>query len=161
LRKKSLDNKKICSIKQLVEIIKHLKAKKKKIVFTNGCFDLIHIGHVSLFQKAKTLGDVLIVAINSDKSLANLKGPKRPLVPQKDRTKLLAAITAIDYVVVFNEQTPFELLSKLKPDVLVKGGDYKIEDIVGREFVKKVYRYPLVEGKSTSNLIKLIVERYS
>jgi D-beta-D-heptose 7-phosphate kinase/D-beta-D-heptose 1-phosphate adenosyltransferase len=156
-----LDNKKICSIKQLVEIIKHLKAKKKKIVFTNGCFDLIHIGHVSLFQKAKTLGDVLIVAINSDKSLANLKGPKRPLVPQKDRTKLLAAITAIDYVVVFNEQTPFELLSKLKPDVLVKGGDYKIEDIVGREFVKKVYRYPLVEGKSTSNLIKLIVERYS
>ncbi|MDD2524015.1 MAG: D-glycero-beta-D-manno-heptose 1-phosphate adenylyltransferase [Endomicrobiia bacterium] len=156
-----MDNKKICSIKQLVEIIKHLKAKKKKIVFTNGCFDLIHIGHVSLFQKAKTLGDVLIVAINSDKSLANLKGPKRPLVPQKDRTKLLAAITAIDYVVVFNEQTPFELLSKLKPDVLVKGGDYKIEDIVGREFVKKVYRYPLVEGKSTSNLIKLIVERYS
>lgn len=156
-----MDNKKICSTKKLVEIINQLKAKKKKIVFTNGCFDLIHIGHVSLFQKAKTLGDILIVAINSDKSLAGLKGPKRPLVSQKDRTKLLAALTAIDYVVVFNEQTPFELLSKLKPDVLVKGGDYKIEDIIGREFVKKVYRYPLVEGKSTSNLIKLIVERYS
>jgi len=156
-----LDNNKICSTKKLIETVKKLIEENKKIVFTNGCFDLIHIGHVSLFQKAKTLGDVLIVAINSDKSLAGLKGPKRPLVPQKDRTKLLAAITAIDYVVIFNEQTPYELLKKLRPDILVKGGDYKIEDIIGREFVKKVYRYPLVAGKSTSNLIKLIVERYS
>ena len=154
-------NQKICSRKKIIEIVKKLKQQKKKIVFTNGCFDLLHIGHVSLFQKAKTLGDVLIVAINSDKSLAGLKGPKRPLVPQKDRTKLLAALSCIDYVVVFGEQTPYELLSKLKPDILVKGGDYKIEDIVGREFVKKVYRYPLVAGKSTTNLIKLIVERYS
>jgi rfaE bifunctional protein nucleotidyltransferase chain/domain len=155
-----LVNQKICSRKKIIEVVKKLKQQKKKIVFTNGCFDLLHIGHVSLFQKAKTLGDVLIVAINSDKSLAGLKGPKRPLVPQKDRTKLLAALSCIDYVVVFGEQTPYELLSKLKPDILVKGGDYKIEDIVGREFVKKVYRYPLVAGKSTTNLIKLIVERY-
>ena len=155
-----MQNKKICSRKKIIEVVKKLKQQKKKIVFTNGCFDLLHIGHVSLFQKAKTLGDVLIVAINSDKSLAGLKGPKRPLVPQKDRTKLLAALSCIDYVVVFGEQTPYELLSKLKPDILVKGGDYKIEDIVGREFVKKVYRYPLVAGKSTTNLIKLIVERY-
>ena len=154
-------NQKICSRKKIIEVVKKLKQQKKKIVFTNGCFDLLHIGHVSLFKKAKTLGDVLIVAINSDKSLAGLKGPKRPLVPQKDRTKLLAALSCIDYVVVFGEQTPYELLSKLKPDILVKGGDYKIEDIVGREFVKKVYRYPLVAGKSTTNLIKLIVERYS
>ena len=153
-------NQKICSRKKIIEVVKKLKQQKKKIVFTNGCFDLLHIGHVSLFQKAKTLGDVLIVAINSDKSLAGLKGPKRPLVPQKDRTKLLAALSCIDYVVVFGEQTPYELLSKLKPDILVKGGDYRIEDIVGREFVKKVYRYPLVAGKSTTNLIKLIVERY-
>ena len=151
---------KILSRKETIEVVKKLKQQKKKIVFTNGCFDLLHIGHVSLFQKAKTLGDVLIVAINSDKSLAGLKGPKRPLVPQKDRTKLLAALSCIDYVVVFGEQTPYELLSKLKPDILVKGGDYKIEDIIGREFVKKVYRYPLVAGKSTTNLIKLIVERY-
>ena len=152
---------KILSRKKLIEIVKKLKKQNKKIVFTNGCFDLLHIGHVSLFQKAKTLGDVLIVAINSDKSLAGLKGPKRPLVPQKDRTKLLAALSCIDYVVVFSEQTPYELLSKLKPDILVKGGDYKIQDIIGREFVKKVYRYPLVQGKSTTNLIKLIVRRYS
>ena len=151
---------KILSRKKLIEVVKKLKKQNKTIVFTNGCFDLLHIGHVGLFQKAKTLGDILIVAINSDKSLSGLKGPKRPLVSQKDRTKLLAALSCIDYVVVFGEQTPYNLLSKLKPDILVKGGDYKIEDIIGREFVKKVYRYPLVKGKSTTNLIKLIVERY-
>jgi len=155
-----LKNQKFHSAKKTAEIIKKLKDQGKKIVFTNGCFDLIHVGHISLFQKAKTLGDVLIVAINSDKSLAGLKGPKRPLVCQTDRVKLLSAIDVIDYIVIFSEQTPYNLLKKLTPDVLVKGGDYKIEDIVGREFVKKVYRYPLVKGKSTSNLIKLIVERY-
>lgn len=154
-------NQKVCSRKKIIEIVKKLKKQNKTIVFTNGCFDLLHIGHVSLFKKAKSLGDILIVAINSDKSLAGLKGPKRPLVCQKDRTKILAALSYIDYVVVFGEQTPYKLLSNLKPDILVKGGDYKIEDIVGREFVKKVYRYPLVKGKSTTNLIKLIVERYN
>jgi len=154
-------NNKICSTCEIIKVVEKLKKENKKIVFTNGCFDLLHIGHVSLFQKAKTLGDVLIVAINSDASLAQLKGPKRPLVPQTDRTQILAALSCIDYVVVFNEQTPCELLSKLKPDILVKGGDYKIEDIVGKEFVKEVYRYPLVEGKSTTKLIKLIIERYS
>ena len=154
-------NNKILLTEELIKAVEKLKKENKKIVFTNGCFDLLHIGHVSLFQKARTLGDVLIVAINSDSSLAQLKGPKRPLVPQTDRTQLLSALTCVDYVVVFNEQTPYELLSKLKPDILVKGGDYKIEDIVGKEFVKEVYRYPLVEGKSTTNLIKLIVERYS
>ena len=154
-------NNKICSTCEIIKIVEKLKKENKKIVFTNGCFDLLHIGHVSLFQKAKTLGDVLIVAINSDASLAQLKGPKRPLVPQTDRTQILAALSCIDYVVVFNEQTPYELLSVLKPDILVKGGDYKIEGIIGKEFVKEVYRYPLVEGKSTTNLIKLIIERYS
>ncbi|MDD5020600.1 MAG: adenylyltransferase/cytidyltransferase family protein [Endomicrobiaceae bacterium] len=153
-------NQKFHSTKKMTEIVKKLKKQGKKIVFTNGCFDLIHVGHVSLFQKAKTLGDILIVAINSDKSLAGLKGPKRPLVPQTDRVKLLSAIDVIDYVVIFGEQTPYQLLKKLTPDILVKGGDYKTEDIIGREFVKQVYRYPLVKGKSTSNLIKLIVERY-
>lgn len=137
-----------------------LKKKGKKIVFTNGCFDLLHLGHVSLFQKAKSMGDVLIVAINSDKSLKGLKGPKRPLVGEKDRAKLLLALKPVDYVVVFGEQTPKEILQELRPDILVKGGDYKLEDIVGREYVKKVYRYPFVKGKSTTNLINLIVERY-
>ena len=154
-------NSKICSTCEIIKVVEKLKKENKKIVFTNGCFDLLHIGHVNLFQKAKTLGDVLVVAINSDASLAQLKGSKRPLVSQTDRTQILAALSCIDYVVVFNEQTPYELLSKLKPDILVKGGDYKIEDIVGKEFVKEVYRYPLVEGKSTTKLIKLIIERYS
>ncbi len=154
-------NNKICSTCEIIKVVEKLKKENKKIVFTNGCFDLLHIGHVSLFQKAKTLGDVLIVAINSDASLAQFKGPKRPLVPQTDRTQILAALSCIDYVVVFNEQTPYELLSVLKPDILVKGGDYKMEDIIGKEFVKEVYRYPLVEGKSTTKLIKLIIERYS
>ena len=154
-------NSKICSTCEIIKVVEKLKKENKKIVFTNGCFDLLHIGHVNLFQKAKTLGDVLVVAINSDASLAQLKGSKRPLVSQTDRTQILAALSCIDYVVVFNEQTPCELLSKLKPDILVKGGDYKIEDIIGKEFVKEVYRYPLVEGKSTTNLIKLIIKRYS
>jgi rfaE bifunctional protein nucleotidyltransferase chain/domain len=137
-----------------------LQKKGKKVVFTNGCFDLIHVGHVSLFQKAKSLGDVLIVAINSDKSLANIKGPKRPLVCQKDRVKVLSALQAIDYIIIFSQNTPYEILKQIKPDILVKGADYKIKDIIGREFVKKVYRYPFIKGKSTTNLIKLIVERY-
>ena len=137
-----------------------LKRQGKKIVFTNGCFDLLHLGHVSLFEKAKSMGDVLIVAINSDKSLAKLKGPKRPLVGEKDRAKLLLALKPVDYVVVFGEQTPYELLKEIKPDILVKGGDYKLSEIVGREFVKKVYRFPFVKGRSTTNLINTIVERY-
>ncbi|MCL2390928.1 MAG: adenylyltransferase/cytidyltransferase family protein [Endomicrobia bacterium] len=146
--------------KELKNEVKKLHKNGKKVVFTNGCFDLLHLGHTSLFEKAKSMGDVLIVAINSDKSLSCLKGPKRPLVKEKDRAKLLLALKPVDYVVVFGEQTPYELLKEIKPDVLVKGGDYKLSDIVGREFVKKVYRFPFVKGKSTTNLIKTIVERY-
>jgi D-beta-D-heptose 7-phosphate kinase/D-beta-D-heptose 1-phosphate adenosyltransferase len=141
------------------EVVKLQKAGKK-IAFTNGCFDLLHLGHVSLFKKAKSMGDVLIVAINSDKSLRCLKGPKRPLVGQKDRAKLLLSLKPVDYVVVFNEHTPKEILSELRPDILIKGGDYKLSEIVGIEFVKKVYRFPFVKAKSTTNLINLIVERY-
>ena len=152
--------KKAISVKNLKAQIKKLQKAGKKVVFTNGCFDLLHVGHTSLFEKAKTLGDVLVVAINSDKSLKGLKGPKRPLVNEKDRAKLLLSLKPVDYVVVFGQQTPKEILSELKPDVLVKGGDYKLEDIIGREFVKKVYRYPVVKGKSTTNLINTIVERY-
>ena len=153
-------NSKFCSLKQITQIVRNLQKKGKKVVFTNGCFDLIHVGHISLFQKAKSLGDVLIVAINSDKSLANIKGPKRPLVCQKDRVKVLSALEDIDYIIIFSQNTPYEVLKQIKPDILVKGADYKIKDIIGREFVKKVYRFPFVKGKSTTNLIKLIVERY-
>jgi D-beta-D-heptose 7-phosphate kinase/D-beta-D-heptose 1-phosphate adenosyltransferase len=155
---KSLDR---ALTKKEIELeVARLQKAGKKVIFTNGCFDLLHLGHVNLFKKAKSMGDVLIVAINSDKSLSCLKGPKRPLVSQKDRAKLLLSLKPVDYVVVFNEQSPKEILSKLRPDVLVKGGDYKISEIVGREYVKKVYRFPFVKRKSTTNLINLIVERY-
>jgi D-beta-D-heptose 7-phosphate kinase/D-beta-D-heptose 1-phosphate adenosyltransferase len=155
---KSLDR--ALTRKEMKSEVTRLQKAGKKVVFTNGCFDLLHLGHVSLFKKAKSMGDILIVAINSDKSLSCFKGPKRPLISEKDRAKLLLSLKSIDYVVVFNEHTPKELLSELRPDVLVKGGDYKLSEIIGREYVKKVYRFPFVKGKSTTNLINLIVKRY-
>lgn len=150
----------VLTVKEMKREAAKLKKQGKKIVFTNGCFDLLHVGHTSLFEKAAELGDVLIVAINSDKSLGRLKGPKRPLVGQKDRAKVLLALKPVDYVVVFGQDTPEKILKELMPDVLVKGGDYKLKDIVGREYAKRVYRYPFVKGRSTTNLINLIVERY-
>ena len=155
---KSLDR--TLTRKEMKSEVARLQKVGKKVVFTNGCFDLLHLGHVSLFKKAKSMGDVLIVAINSDKSLRCLKGPKRPLVGEKDRAKLLLSLKPVDYVIVFNEHTPKEILSEIRPDILVKGGDYKLSEIIGREFVKKVYRFPFVKGKSTTTLINLIVERY-
>ena len=152
---------KVFSRTALKPIIAKLKKQGKKIVFTNGCFDLIHAGHVTLFAKARSLGDVLIVAINSDRSLKKLKGPKRPLVGEKLRAKVIAALESVNFVTVFGEQTPAEILAELRPDILVKGGDYKIEEIVGRESVKKVVRVPLVKGQSTTALIKLIAGRYA
>lgn len=152
--------KKILSRRSLEKNIKSLKENGKKIVFTNGCFDLLHLGHVKLFQKAKSYGDFLVVAINSDASLKRLKGPKRPLVKQDDRASVLAALSCIDFVTVFGEDTPAEIIKELKPDILVKGGDYNINEIVGREHVKKVIRFPIVKGRSTTDLINKIVERY-
>ncbi|GHT54119.1 hypothetical protein AGMMS50233_01490 [Endomicrobiia bacterium] len=146
--------------KEMQAEVKKLQKAGKKIVFTNGCFDLLHLGHISLFKKAKSMGDVLIVAINSDKSLSCLKGQKRPLVCQKDRVEQLLSLKSVDYVVVFGEQTPKEILSELRPDVLVKGKDYKLSEIVGREYAKKVYRFNFIKEKSTTNLINLIVGRY-
>ncbi|MDR0723865.1 MAG: adenylyltransferase/cytidyltransferase family protein [Endomicrobium sp.] len=158
---KNLQNvKRALTIKEMKQEVLRLQKEGEKVVFTNGCFDLLHLGHVSLFNKAKSLGDVLIIAINSDKSLSCLKGPKRPLVNQKDRAKLILSLKPVDYVVIFGEQTPKEVLSQLQPDILVKGGDYKLSEIVGREYVKRVYRFPFVKGKSTTNLINLIVDRY-
>jgi D-beta-D-heptose 7-phosphate kinase/D-beta-D-heptose 1-phosphate adenosyltransferase len=160
LKGKTMEMKSSISQKNLITEAKKLKQQGKTIVFTNGCFDLLHLGHISLFRKAKSLGDILIVAINSDSSLKGLKGPKRPLINQKERAEILLSLKYIDYVVVFDEPTPYKLLEALKPDILVKGGDYKISEIIGREFVKKVYRFPFVKGHSTTSLINLIVERY-
>jgi rfaE bifunctional protein nucleotidyltransferase chain/domain len=151
---------KIKSRKALVKILSALKKKGKKIVFTNGCFDLLHAGHVKLFKAAKSLGHVLVLGLNSDSSLKKLKGSKRPLVTEKARAEVLSAIDYIDYIVIFREDTPYEIIRELRPHVLVKGGDYKLEDIAGRQFVRKVVRFKLVKGYSTTNLIKKIVKAY-
>ena len=127
------------------------------IVFTNGVFDLLHRGHLAVMEKSAGLGDRLIVGVNSDNSARRLgKGVGRPLVGELERAEMIAGLETVDAVVLFDEDTPFELLSKLKPDVLIKGADYKLEDIVGAEFVKRVERVDLVAGLSTSALVAKI-----
>ncbi len=129
-----------------------------RVVFTNGCFDLLHPGHISLLEQSRALGDLLVVAVNSDPGVRHLKGPGRPLVPERERAELLAALQAVDYVTVFNEPTPRELIARLLPDVLVKGGDWGLDAIVGREEVEaaggRVVSMELLEGYSTSGLIE-------
>ena len=125
-------------IKNNLENIRALKKESKKIVFTNGCFDLLHVGHVRYLSMAKELGDYLIVGLNSDKSVKNLKGENRPINIFEDRAKLLMALTSVDMVLVFEEQTPKNLIQEILPDILVKGGDYKIEEIVLSEEIQKI-----------------------
>ena len=130
---------------------------KEKIVFTNGCFDILHPGHIHILDQAKSYGDKLIVGLNSDESIKRLKGPKRPKVSQKDRLRILSSIKFVDYVVLFEEDTPLKLIKKIKPNFLVKGGDYNSDDIVGAEFVEnnggQVKIVKLLEGHSSSSLI--------
>jgi D-beta-D-heptose 7-phosphate kinase/D-beta-D-heptose 1-phosphate adenosyltransferase len=142
---------------------KQMAAEGKTVVFTNGVFDLLHRGHVDLLAKARALGDALILALNSDASTTRLKGPSRPFVPAADRAAVLAALEAVDVVVLFDEDTPAELIRHLTPDVLVKGADYGPGEIVGADTVEaaggRVERVPLVEGWSTTRLVGEIVER--
>lgn len=130
----------------------------KKIVFTNGCFDLLHVGHVRYLQEARQLGDLLVVGVNSDASVRRLKGPTRPVQIENDRAEILAALAAVDFTVIFTEDTPENLIHKVKPDILVKGGDWQIEQIVGAPFVQsyggKVMSLQFVDGKSTTKLIE-------
>lgn len=136
--------------------VEEQKAQGKKIVFTNGCFDILHAGHVSVLEFSRSKGDVLVVGVNSDASVKRLKGPSRPVNNQKDRALVLAALQSVDAVSVFTQDTPHDLIKLVRPDVLVKGGDYKACDIVGREFAKKVVRFPLLKGRSTTNIIKKV-----
>lgn len=142
----------------LESALKSYQAAGKKIVFTNGCFDLLHIGHVTYLEEAKKLGDVLIVGINNDESVKRLKGPTRPVQNESDRCQILAALKAVDHTILFAEDTPLNLIKAVKPDVLVKGGDWKPEQIVGSEYVLanggKVMSLNFVNGKSTSNIIE-------
>jgi rfaE bifunctional protein nucleotidyltransferase chain/domain len=132
--------------------------KKNKMVFTNGCFDIIHRGHIYYLSKARELGDLLIVGLNSDASVAKLKGPGRPVNKQEARAEILGALAFVDYIIVFEQETPLDLISALEPDLLVKGGDYKVEDIVGyREVTSRggsVVTIPLLEGYSSSSIIQ-------
>jgi D-beta-D-heptose 7-phosphate kinase / D-beta-D-heptose 1-phosphate adenosyltransferase len=149
---------------ELARIIKDLKSRGLRIVFTNGCFDLLHAGHVRYLEQAKSLGDILVVGINSDRSVRGLKGPRRPILPVEERTEILSGLGCVDYITVFDEATPLELISLLLPNVLVKGGDWTKDQIVGREVVEgsggEVATLPLVEGSSTSTIIETILERY-
>jgi D-beta-D-heptose 7-phosphate kinase/D-beta-D-heptose 1-phosphate adenosyltransferase len=146
---------KIVTWKQLKETADSLKTAGRKIVFTNGCFDIIHAGHVRYLKAAKELGAVLVVGLNSDRSVASIKHG-RPLNPQDQRAEVLAALEMVDYVTLFDEETPYELIKSLQPDVLVKGGDWKKEDIVGSDIAKETYSLPYVKGISTTEIIEKI-----
>ena len=136
-------------------VISRQKQEGKKIVFTNGCFDLIHVGHVRYLSQAKELGDILVVGLNADKSVTSIK-PSRPVTPEAQRAEVLAALSMVDYVILFSEDTPYELIKTVEPDVLVKGADWKPEDIVGNDIVKEVRTIPFVGGISTTDIIRKI-----
>ena len=148
---------KIISQTEAVKIRKSCRRKGQRVVFTNGCFDILHRGHVEFLAKAKKLGDILIVALNTDSSVRKLKGKNRPMVRYQDRAYIISHLDMVDYVVSFGALTPKAIISKLLPDVLVKGGDYSLNEIVGAEDVKasggKVVTIPLIKGRSTSRLI--------
>ena len=141
---------------QLADTIKQLRAQERKIVFTNGCFDILHKGHVFYLEKAKRMGDILIVGLNSDASIKRLKGDSRPINDEDARSAVLAALEAVDYIVIFTEDTPLNIIRTIAPDVLVKGGDYAIENIVGREYAKETVTIPFVDGFSTTKTISAI-----
>jgi D-beta-D-heptose 7-phosphate kinase/D-beta-D-heptose 1-phosphate adenosyltransferase len=144
--------------------LEELRNKGKKIAFTNGCFDILHVGHVRYLREAKKTADVLVLALNSDSSVRSLKGEEKPLIPENERAEILAALEFIDFVTIFEELTPLELINYLKPDILIKGGDWPEEKVVGREEVKKwggrVAIIPEVEGKSTTNIVEKIKKLY-
>ena len=148
----------------LSRILEQERLHDRRVVFTNGCFDLLHVGHVKYLQKARQLGDLLVLGLNSDASIRRLKGPKRPLIGEEERAHILAALDCIDYVVIFDEDTPLELIKMLRPQVLAKGGDYTAEEVVGKELVEswggRVELVQFVDGKSTSRTIEKILEQY-
>ncbi|AEM21710.1 putative RfaE, ADP-heptose synthase [Brachyspira intermedia PWS/A] len=149
-------NKKLIERNNLNSVLNKYREENKKIVFTNGCFDILHRGHVEYLQKARELGDLLILGLNSDDSVKRLKGNDRPINNEIDRAIVLAALECINYISIFDEDTPLELIKIVKPDVLVKGGDYKIENVVGREYSKETVLIDFVDGYSTTNIIKKI-----
>jgi D-beta-D-heptose 7-phosphate kinase/D-beta-D-heptose 1-phosphate adenosyltransferase len=151
---------KIVSQDELILLIAREKRNGRRVVFTNGCFDLLHPGHVRCLAEARALGDLLVVAVNSDRSVRGNKGPERPLVPQNDRAEVLAALCSVDYVTIFDEPTPRDLIASVLPSVLVKGADWGLNEVVGREEVEaaggRVVSIPLARGYSTTSLLEKI-----
>jgi D-beta-D-heptose 7-phosphate kinase/D-beta-D-heptose 1-phosphate adenosyltransferase len=139
-----------------------LKKNGRRIVFTNGCFDLLHRGHIEYLAKAKSLGDILIVGLNADDSVRRLKGPNRPITPQEDRAAILAALAVVDYVCIFDEDTPYELIRAVVPDILVKGADWTVDDVVGKDIVEaaggSVHTIEFLPNRSTTNIIQKIAQ---
>jgi D-glycero-beta-D-manno-heptose 1-phosphate adenylyltransferase len=156
-------NDKILSPERMLETRERLRAKGARLVFTNGVFDLLHVGHVRYLAQARALGDVLVVAINSDRSVRELKGPNRPVFDQNERAEILAALRMVDYVCLFDDISPRRLIATLLPDVLVKGGDYQLDEIHGREEVEaaggKVISLPFVPGASTTTLLERMKQK--
>ncbi len=146
---------------KLKEFVSKNRELGRTIVFTNGCFDIIHAGHVDYLEKAKSFGDILIVGVNSDESVKRIKGNKRPIVPQDFRVRVLLGLKCVDAVALFEEDTPYELIKAVKPDVLVKGADWELKDIVGKEFSKRVERIEFSYDISTSKIIDRILNVYS
>ncbi|WP_092158707.1 D-glycero-beta-D-manno-heptose 1-phosphate adenylyltransferase [Maridesulfovibrio ferrireducens] len=156
-----LNSPKILSVDEFEKIRSNIGADQK-IVFTNGCFDILHAGHVDLLARAKAQGDILVLGLNSDQSVHSIKGEKRPVVSQQQRAFVLAGLASLDFVIVFDEDTPYELIKKVQPDVLVKGGDWTVDNIVGRDVVEGrggvVLSLPLLPGYSTTSVIRFIRE---
>ena len=149
---------------EAVRLCREARSAGRTVVFTNGCFDLLHVGHVRYLESAKALGNVLIIGINSDPSVRGLKGPLRPILPLEERAEILSGLGCVDYVTVFDEPTPLELITLIQPHVLVKGGDWTREDVVGRDVVEgsggEVVILPFVPGSSTTNIIETILKRH-
>lgn len=161
----ALPRTKISSLSSLVRKIKTLKQNGKKIVFTNGCFDILHFGHVKYLQDAKAAGDYLVVAVNSDASIKKIKVKNRPIIGQGDRLKTIAALESVDFVILFNEDNPLKLIKAISPDVLIKGSDWSKNKIIGADFVQSygghVATVKLIKGRSTSKIIEKIIKDFS
>ena len=156
---------KVQDLDELVRLLEPRRAVGEKVVFTNGCFDLLHQGHIELVRFAKQQGDILLVGVNSDASVRELKGPSRPILGQEERAGMLAALADVDYVVIFESLEVTPVVERLRPDVLVKGGDYKPEGVVGHEIVEsyggRIVLAPLVEGISTTDIVERVMDRYT
>lgn len=149
---------------KLEPVLKNLQKQGQKVVFTNGVFDLLHLGHVTYLQQSRQQGDLLVVGLNSDASVRRIKGPLKPLLPVQERAEMLLALSCVDYATFFEEDNPYHIIQILRPDVLIKGGDWALDKIIGGDLVQswggKVMNIPVVEGRSTTNLIEMARERF-